>query len=98
MIDRQIEQLVLLGIPESDREIILHYLVGNDYVAAKDIIDKNFAELRKFRAAEDLQVIQLLKDFVDSKVEFYSHMFQEVPFDVISDHTNSKSYEGEEFG
>lgn len=98
MIDRQIEQLVLLGIPESDREILLHYLEGNDYVASKGIIDKNFAELQKFRAAEDLQVIQLLKSFVDSKVEFYNHMFQEVPFDVISDHTNFKSYEGEEFG
>ena len=96
MIDKQIEQLVLLGISEVDREIILHYLDGKDYNAAKKIVDKT-VEVQKQNNIH-IQATEVLKTFIDSKVELYSHFFEDVPFDVISDHTNTKSYEGEEFG
>lgn len=96
MIDKRIEQLVSLGIPEVDREITLHFLDGKDYNAVKKIIDKTIEFQRQNNIS--VQATEMLKTFVDSKVELYNQMFPEVPFDVISDHTNSKSYEGEEFG
>lgn len=95
MIDKQIEQLVMLGIPEVDRELTLHYLSGKDYNAVQRIIDKNL-RTTTYTDNISMQAVQALKTFVDSKVELYNHMFEEIPFDVISDH--KPDYEGEEFG
>lgn len=79
MIDKQIEQLVLLGIKVEDRGVLLQYLSGKDYNAAKLIVDKAINE-----APND--AVNLLQEYVDSKIEIYKHMFEEVPFDDISDH------------
>lgn len=88
MIDKQLEQLILLGVPEVDRWLVIQYLSGRDFNAVKIILDKNIENNIYTEAT------QTLKAFVDSKVKLYNELFTEVPFEEIS--VNIKVTDNEE--
>ena len=93
----ELKSIVIFGVLTVDQEIALHYLSKRDYPALNVLVEKALDSEEIKGNPTRLQAAGTLKQFLKTKLQMYEKIFEEVPFDVISDNTNTNNYEGEEF-